>query len=260
MFKYTVDSASEIKRLQKIERQIPYATSVALNKTAYVMRDRLKEKITQVFDRPTPYTQRALWVRKANKNRLEAEVKLKDFGGKGTAATKYLWPQVHGGKRQQKRYEKALSRVGPTGYYVPAGGAKIDAYGNMSRGEIVKLMSYLEAFSEQGFRANSTPNTRARMARNRVGKHGYKQINGVQYFFSRGKGSMSGNREQTLTAGVWAKKGIHGVDVKPVLFLTKNDPSYMPLLPFYETAEEVYSKHFESEYRTALDLAISTAK
>lgn len=260
MFKYKIDADAEIRRLQKIERQIPYATSVALNKTAYTMRDEIKKKISQVFDRPTPYTQRALWVRRARKNNLEAEVKLKDFGGKGTAATTYLWPQVHGGTRKQKRYEKALSRIGPSGYYIPAGGAKLDAYGNMSRGEIVKLLSYLEAFSEQGFRANSTPNSRARMAKNRVGKHGYKQINGVMYFISRGKGSMSGNREQRLPTGVWAKTGIHGVDVKPILITTKKAPEYTPRLPFYETAEEVYGKHFEDEYRSALDYAIATAR
>lgn len=260
MFRYEADTKPTVRRLARIERQIPYATSVALNRTAFAVRAALQKKMPEVFDRPTPYTLRSMRVQKATKARLSAEVALKDFGGKGIAASKYLRPQVFGGRRVQKRYEKALSRVGPTGYYIPAAGATMDAYGNMSRGQIVRLLSYLQAFSEQGYKANSTALSRARLAKNRKGKDGYKRINGVVYFISRGKGSMSGNREQHLPEGVWSKTGTHGAVLKPVLIVPRKEPEYTPLLPFYETAEEVYGTRFEDEYRSALDSAIATAR
>ncbi len=260
MFRYKLDAKSPPQYLSRAEKQVPYATSVALNKTAQAVREALRKKMPEVFDRPTPYTQRSLWIRRATKQELSAEVALKDFAGKGIAASRYLWPQVHGGQRSQKRFEKSLSQVGPDGYYIPAGGAEYDAYGNISRGQIVRMMSFVEAFGEQGYRANATAVSRARRAKNRTGQDGYKRINGVVYFVSRGKGSMSGNREQHLPAGVWQKSGTHGVDVKPVLIATKKTPTYTPRLPFYETAEQVHGEVFANEYEQAFTAALRTAR
>lgn len=244
----------------KLERQVPYATSLALNRTAKAIQDAIAADIQRVFDRPTPYTQRALRTQRATRDNLVARVDFKDGAGKGTPADKFLGPQVFGGSRRQKRSERALDRIGlPRGYVVPGAAADMDAYGNMSRGQIVRVLSYLQAFGEQGYRANSTARSRARAAKIKKGADGYRRINGVVYFISRGKGSMSGDREQVLPAGVWRKTGIHGVDVKPVL-LAVDAPTYTPLLPFYETAEEVYGAHFESEYALALDQALATAR
>ncbi|CAM4135679.1 hypothetical protein [Kerstersia similis] len=246
--------------LQRAERQVPYATSVALNKTAWSIRLKLEQEILRVFDRPTPYTQRSLRVTRATKARLQAAVGFAQYAGKGIRADQYLWAQVYGGNRAQKRSERALERVGlPGGYTVPGAGAEMDAYGNMSRGQLVRLMSYLEAFGEQGYRANSTAKSRARLAKAKtVG--GYKRINGVVYFVSRGKGSMSGNREQNLAAGVWRKTGTHGADVKPVLLATRRVPSYRERLPFFETADQIHGERFDIEFSTALEQALATAK
>lgn len=242
------------------ERQLPYATSLALNRTAQHILEALVRVTGEVFDRPTPYTLRALRLVRATKENLVATVDYRDGAGKGISADKYLPPQVLGGGRRLKRSERALSRVGlPKGYTVPAAGAEMDAYGNMSRGQIVKLLSYLQAFGEQGYRANSTQRSRARTAKVGKSAEGYKRINGVQYFVSRGKGTMSGNRRQPLPAGVWRKTGTHGADVQPVL-LAVNAPEYTPRFPFNETAEAVYNERFDAEFSTALDLALSTAK
>lgn len=261
VIKAKTNAADVAVALQRAERQVPYATSLALTRTAYAVRDALIEKMPQVFDRPTPYTLRSMRVSRATKYNLTSDVRFKDrsAAGKGVAATDYLWPQVHGGGRNKKRYEKALGRVGPSTFYIPAAGAEYDAYGNMSRGQIVKLLSYLQAFGEEGYRANSTDLSRKRTAKIRKGEGGYKKINGVMYFISRGKGSMSGNREQRLPAGVWAKTGTHGADVKPILIATNKEPQYAPQLPFYETAEEIYGQRFEDEFGVALDRAMETA-
>ncbi|WYX26474.1 hypothetical protein WJ969_13730 [Achromobacter xylosoxidans] len=144
-------------------------------------------------------------------------------------------------------------------FTVPAAAAELDAYGNMSRGQVVRLLSYFEAFGEQGYRANATARSRARTANVGTSREGYRRINGVQYFISRGKGSMSGQRRQVLPTGIWRKTGTHGADVAPVL-LAVEQPQYTPRLPFYETAAAVYGERFDVEYSTALDAALATAR
>jgi len=267
MLKYTSTLREGGPYLDRIQRQAPYATSLALNRTAKAVHETLQQEILKDFDRPTPYTQRALRTVRATKQRLEAYVGFKDATGKGISANQYLWAQVHGGSRSQKRSEKALRKAGlPGDFTVPGAGAELDQYGNMSRGQVVRLLSYFEAFGEQGYRANATPKSRSRLAKltgpqfKGKKKSNYVKINGVVYFMSKGKGSVSGNREQPLRAGIWQKSGIHGVDVKPVLLATKQAPQYSERLPFYETAQQIWGERFDAEYSTALEHALATAR
>ncbi|NYT38882.1 hypothetical protein ERD78_18805 [Allopusillimonas soli] len=267
MFKFKSTLQEGPKYLRRTERQIPFATSRALNSTAKQVKSALDQAILRDFDRPTPYTQRALRINYATKAKLQAYVGFRDSAGKGVSANQYLWAQVHGGTRRAKRSEQALAKVGlPGGYVVPGAGAQLDAYGNMSRGQLVKLLSYLQAFGEQGYRANATRDSIARTAklsgpklRGRK-KSQYVKINGVAYFISRGKGTMSGNWSQPLAAGVWQKSGTHGVDVKPVLLATKAAPHYTKRLPFYETADQVFGEHYDTEFANALEHALKTAR
>ena len=259
--KFTSELATLPRLYIDVERQMIFATSVALNKTAGLVRDALVSSMTTTFDRPTPYTLKALRVRPARKESLTAYVDFKDATGKGVSADRYLGPQVYGGGRSKKRSERALERSGMSAsqYMMPGAGADMDSYGNVSRGQVVRVLSYLQAFGEQGYRANATARSMARTAKVGRSKEGFKKIGGVQYFISRGKGTSSGNREQHLRAGVWSKTGTHGVDVKPIFVFTEA-PAYVPLFEFYETADEVFGESFDAEYATALDAAINTAR
>lgn len=256
---------SELKDLPRlyvdVERQMRYATSVALNKTAESVRDALRDKMGQSFDRPTPYTLNALRIARADRQSLTARVAFRDATGKGIAADKYLGPQVYGGGRSKKRFEAAMDRTGMTAnrYLVPGAGAVLDAYGNPSRGQIVQLLSYFQAMGETGYRANTSAAGKKRLAKFGRTESGYKKIGGVQYFISRGKGAQANGRTQPLDAGIWRKTGTHGADVKPV-FLFVDQPQYQPALPFYETAEEVFASTFDDNYDTALEAAIRTAR
>lgn len=258
-FKSTLREGAEF--FDKVERQVPYATSVALNRTGDAVRQAWVSEIQRRLDRPTPYTLGSPRLIRSTKSRLEAKVDFKDSAGRGISAGQYLGPQVLGGARRRKRSEIALQRAGlPTGsYLVPGSGAQLDAYGNMGRGQLVRMISYLEAFGEQGYRANSTAKTRARMAKVATSEAGYRRINGVVYFASRGKGTMSGNRRQNLPAGIWRKTGTHGSDVKPVM-LAVDAPTYTQRLPLYETADEIFGTRYEEEYASALDAAIASAR
>lgn len=254
---------SELPRLYiDVEKQTRYATSVALTSTAKDVKAAIREAMLRSFDRPTSYTLNALKVTPAKKTELVAKVGLKDSWGKGLDAGKWLGPQIHGGGRGKKRSEVSFGQAGLSGglYMVPAGGARLDSHGNPSKGQLVKLLSYLQAFGEQGYKANSSAEKIADMAKLGKTKKGYQTIGGIQYFVSRGKGTaIKGNRSQPLDAGIWQKRGVHGSKIKPI-YLFVDQPQYQPLLPFYETAESVFAERFDENYDTALEAAIRTAR
>lgn len=150
----------------------------ALNEAAFAGMRGLQARMGQVFDSPTPYTLSALTVVQAPATGpLTAEVAMKgrpDTAGTGVPQESYLRAQVLGGNRRYKRFEILLWRRGylPRGMYaVPGQAARLDAYGNMSRGQIIELLSYLQAFTvargerRAGYRANSTKATRDRRSR-----------------------------------------------------------------------------------------------
>lgn len=128
-------------------RRLAAAQATALTRTAALVKAAERDAIGRSFDRPTPYTLNSLFMRPATAARLEATVWLKDdLAGSGTPATKYLAPQIEGGDRPLKRMEFVLQQAGhmPSGWRaVPGRGAKLDAYGNVSRGQIQQILSQL---------------------------------------------------------------------------------------------------------------------
>lgn len=247
----------DIDRL--MNRDLPFASVVALTQTGRKIRDAERTEIQRAFDRPTRYTINSVYLQPATPAKPEAVVGLKADTSKGTPAVKYLAPEVSGGVRGWKRFEKALQRIGamlPDEYAIPAAGAKLDAYGNMSRAKIVQILSYLRAFGEQGYRANATDKSRKR--RERVGRsaNGFKTINGVAYFVARrghriGARSWMHGRMQSLPSGVYAKRGIHGSDIVPVLVFVRA-PGYQPRFRFFEVADQIARTAFEGELTRAL--------
>jgi hypothetical protein len=63
-----------IRWTDTMTKQLPFAISQALNKTAFDMRDAMNGATRQYFKNPVPFTQRAFLVNKSNKRDLTAEV------------------------------------------------------------------------------------------------------------------------------------------------------------------------------------------
>ena len=217
------------------------------------------KEVEKVFDRPTPYTRNAFFIKPATKAKLIATVGLKDelATSKGTPASKYLAPQIFGGQRRIKRFEKALVYAGimPPGMIAvvpnkPSWAATIDPYGNISSGLIVRLLSYFRAFGQQGYSANMTDKGRKRIAKRGKSANGFSSINGVVYFVSNGSGH--------LPRGIWAKRGTHGVDVAPVLLFVK-PARYIRRLKFFKIALEVVDKNIVNQFNESLKIALSKA-
>ena len=137
--------------------------------------------------------------------------------------------------------------------------ARIDRYGNLSQGQIVQLLAYFQAFGEQGYKANMNDAGRGKLAKMKggAGGKGFRRIGGVVYFVSRGKGNWFGNcswrngRMQHLPPGIWAKRGIHGVDVAPVLMFVRRG-NYRKRIDLQAIGNEVVAKEFNKDFNEAL--------
>lgn len=233
-----------VRKLKVRADQVPFATAVALTRTAQIAQARIENAFPEVFDRPTPYTMKALYLKPATKTRLEALIKLKDDAGKGTPAAKYLLAQITGGRRRYKRLESALYARGilPEGYYaVPGQGAQMDAYGNMNRGQVVKVLSALGAAERvSGFMANRTEASKKR------------RKNLPEYFVA----PVGGH----LYPGVYQRfKFAMGSAIKPILVFVK-PPEYKKRLPFQEIVSRTVDTEFPYEFEKAARAAMATAR
>lgn len=243
----THDVDKLVRKYDNIARQqLPFAISKAVNETAKIVKQREYGEIARVFDRPTPYTLNSLFVKFGSKTLPIAEVKLKDDAGKGTPAAKYLLPQIEGGGRRHKRFERALAARGllPQGkYVVPGSAAKMDAYGNMQRGQVVQILSALGAAETvSGFMANRTERSKKRKGRTLA-----------EYFV----GAPGNGR---LPEGVWQRHTFgFGSAIKPVAIFTDR-PNYKQRLRFQQVGERTVRAEFPAEFTKALQYAIATAR
>lgn len=249
------------KALDRAAKQVPFALAKALTATARSVKAAQGKEMRKVFDRPTAYTQNSLYIKMATKQTLAAEVWLKGDGSQdGGKQRHYLGPNIFGGNRPLKRFEQRLVRVGimqPNERAVPGAGAVLDSYGNMSRGQIIKILSQLKTAAVSGDFSNATNSKRSKAKRAKEA-----------YFVSRGPGSWTGqgawkngNKSQHLPRGVWLRRsfGALGTAVKPVLLFV-NGANYRPQYKFFELGSRVIAEQFPPHFNAAFEEAMKTAR
>jgi len=231
------------------QKQVKFATRVALTRTGKKVEKAEVREMRDIFKSPTPYTLSSLFVRPATASNLSVEVKLKDFAAKATPAAVFLAAQLKGGTRGQKRFERALQSVGalPTGYrIVPGAAARLDAYGNLDRGQIVQILSYFKAFPEAGYKANMTAKRRAALARGTAKKQGFV------YFVGR-----PGDR---LPLGIYQRVSFaRGTAIKPVMIFVRSTV-YQAIFDFEYVAQQTTDQEFPGEFAQAWAEAQRTAR
>lgn len=221
------------------------AQAKALNDAAFQVRRVMQAEIRSVFDRPTPFIANAPKVFAATPDKLEATIVPTidsrnnwSKGGKiGVDPQQVLRAQEAGGTRRDKRSEVALRRVGilPTGYQtaIPADSypGSDDGRGNLRGAFLQQLLSYFQAFGEQGYRANMTQRRKDKLhARGHaITESGISAATfGRRYFVSYGR--LRGSpKSGHLAAGIWAASGTHDANVRPVLMFVRA-VNYKPLL------------------------------
>jgi hypothetical protein len=155
--------------LHLTQSRISLATAMALTWTAQDVRSAEQQEMRSVFDRPTNYSLNAFQMTPATRENLVATVEQKSASGSSHPRT-WFNPQVHGGARRSKAFESALAaRLGlPIGtMQVQLGaGAKLDAFGNLSRGQLGQILSDLGARQTDPHQ-NATDQSRRRNRRAR---------------------------------------------------------------------------------------------
>lgn len=234
-------------------KQVEYATMIAVNNVAFRARDAVVDRMRQVFSNPTPWVLGGVRVKKATRTKLSATVDLDFWGNKqGVAVDKILDAEIHGGLRNSKRHEVALTRAGilPEGMrIVPGSAAQLDRHGNMSSGQIVQIIAYFKGFGEQGYKANMGERGKASLARGKK-KSGARGF--VYFALKKAHGKLLPGIYQRFDFGV-------GTAVRPVMIFVKR-AQYRQRLDFYAVAQRVVERDIDAEFDKALAHALRTAR
>lgn len=226
-------------------KQAKFAAAVALTRTAVQVRSEVSVDMARVFDRPTPYTMNSLFLSGAKPSRLEAIVFFKENGFRPS----FLLPQIKGGDRALKRFEYRLTQVGAmlaSERAIPTAFAEKDAYGNVSRGLIVKILSQLKSRAFAGDYSVATNSARSRKKR------------AQQAYFVVRKGANGNNH---LLSGIYQRTsfGAFGSSIRPI-FLFGSYAKYKKRLDFSGIAERVVRRDFDANFRQAYADALRTAR
>lgn len=226
-----VDLSQLKKGLKDVrQKQIPYATALALTATAGHVGKAWQEEMERKLDRPTPFTVNSVAVIPARKSSPTATVLLKDV------AAAYLEPFVDGGKH---------FLGGKKGLLTPKN-VPLNQYGNLTKNKIAQLKAKQNVF---------------------VGAVKLKSgqvVNGVWQRGSRGGRRKSGygskgSRHVKHNEGL----GLTGYNNRaPLKLLVRfSDPQAVTQhLDFMGRAEKAILEHFEPEFVKAFAKAMASAK
>jgi hypothetical protein len=244
------DISGVLKKLEDLgKEQVPFATALAMTRTAQYAQQALAAEMSRVFDRPTPRTLNSTYVRPATKAVPIAQVKIKDEGPSGIGPVKWLLPEIQGGSRSLKGFERLLERAGilPSGWWViPAQGANLDAYGNVSGGTITKILAQLQALRDE--LDNEKRDVRAK--RDRTRKQG-------RYFAVIPDRPPSNH----LKPGIYERMGTtKAARLLPIFTFTSKAPRYGRRYDFYAVGERASRERFPIEFEAAVRVTAATAR
>lgn len=256
MFKIDFDTRPLIQHLDEVgKRQLPFATMQALNQTMFEVHDGWGAEIDKVFDRPVAFTRRAVRYKKATRDRLEAQVFLRDEASSGTPPARYTFHHTIGGARKAKPYEKDLREAGVLSaneYTTPGRSFPLDAHGNIPRRVINRILSDLQASKDQTRR--STRESRRRRSRRRA--IGQRAV----YFYWPGD-TGQGRNTHKLPRGIYERINTRfGSAVRLALAIVQDTPTYSVRFNAEEVARKIFHQRFPQNFRAHLARAIASAK
>ncbi len=240
MFKVTSNIDAVLQETRLMVPQHRFAMAVALTRTAKDVEKGIYAEMDRVWDKPTPFSKRSLFVKPARKDDLAAVVEIKDrFPSKATYTPDETYKhQFFEGQRKRKGIERYAERAGlisSSEWLVPASGARLDAYGNMARGQVAQMMSQLRlGLDASSWRSGST---RSKGNRKRSG----------EMFWSRGG---------HLKRGVWMRKGSALTMVMAVVRKVR----YQPRIDMPRVAEGIADVRFPAHLEVETAKAWATAR
>lgn len=246
---------SSLAMISGMQKQVSVATAKALTFTAERVEKAVYEEMRTKFDRPTPMTMRSLRKKTARVSDLTAMVYLKDtaIGGKNPRSmAEILAHEFGGGDRIRSRLEGAFSAKGymsSSEYLVPAAGAKLDQYGNVSRGQIGQIFAQLKVGLDIYSHSNYSARSRKSTAKAGVYFWSFGRQGTTTVSIRGGEMVKGAGRQNHLPRGVWLRVG---AGVLPVLIVARK-PSYKQRIDMEKIARQVIDKDFDSIFSRVLD-------
>ena len=230
MITVKIDGAQAVKAwLAGQQKQVRFGAARALTRLAGRVKDALPAVMEQELDRPTPFSRRGWFVRKATPATLTAIVQLME------RQASYLHWQIAGGVRQ----------AGPKGIKLP-GNIQLDTFGNIPRGLIAKLKA-----------AAQTGALGAAVAR-RLGAHGNRRKGAapLQLFLGRPRG----RHWQNAPLGIWRRVPGNPGKLIPVIVFEQHPAHYRPRFHPQRAAAGIVARHWREEFSASLADAMRTAR
>lgn len=236
----TVDGVEVQAGLEASAREVPYATAAMLNGLGSDVRGRLQRRMPEVFDRPTDYTLRGVFMSTASARRLEAEVYFPDSQPQqGRAAREFMRPGAKGASsRAQKKTEFLLTRIGalPAGWVTTQGkGAELDSHGNIPGPVYKQIINVLQ------LRFGKAVSQRSQRAAKRLG------VSALFFAVAPGANTLA-KGGGWLPPGVW--KHLPGHRITQILKFVKR-AGYQPRLKVVDEAKSVIGAQAERRWREA---------
>ncbi|MDF3821963.1 hypothetical protein P3G55_18810 [Leptospira sp. 96542] len=217
----------------------------AMNRSVGFADQAVTVEMEKKFDSPTQYTLNSLRVWYASTSSLRVTLWFRQRSEERDK--QWAVAQIRGGQRALKPMELRLRRINilPNGWYVVPGAAMpLDAYGNMSRGEVSRILNVLGTYTEAGYN-KANDKTRARLRKGNAKKGVY----GFEYFVNLP--GAEGRRH--LLPGVYRRVyTAFGQSLKPMLIFVRA-ATYRRRLDFFGIVNKSMDKHFPAEFDKAFE-------
>lgn len=201
---------------------IPRAMSNVVNRLAYNSRLKIQDEMKVKFRNPTAWTLGMFAVIPARPGSASASIVTKDLTSSykgGTAAARYLSPEVFGGERELKPSEKLLSSISEGQEWVPGRDAPLNSNGNIRLSEIVRILVDLG-------KLKAKPSRRSK---------GRKVIQTTgDYFVPRHAGTGR-------PLGIYKRTG-RGKSYREILRFIPTHARYRPILPAQRIVDDLISR------------------
>lgn len=205
------------------QKRLPRAMCNVVNRLAHGAKLKIQDEMKARFRNPTPWTLGMFSVIPAKPGQAHASIVTKDLTSSykgGTAAARYLSPEVFGGERELKPSEKLLSEVSEGQEYVPGKDAPLNGNGNIRLSEITKILADLGKLKVK--------------SRGPRGKRGAAKTTG-QYFVARHAGTGK-------PVGIYKRTGRKKSQFLEILRFIPTNAHYRPILPAQKIVDDLIAR------------------
>lgn len=235
------------KLADEARKQVPFATALAITRTAKAVEQDLRGELGSKFDRPTPYVAKGTFSTSAKKTDLTAWVGMRDQARRGASPAQYVKESFGGGARGLKPYEKVLKSMGvlPEGMRtIPGAGIKLDRNGNPPRRVLAEIIGAIRS--------------RKNIYKGRGSGRGlHAEIGYVVVTPGR-----KTPRTAHLDPGIWRRTNHLGKDeryIVPVLLFVE-EATYRQVIDLAKVSGKTIKRVFRAEFNRALERAMRTAR